>query len=538
MSAAWLLYALVIGAMLALGAHAAESVCRQLRLPTRWAWIGAIAMLFVLGARPVRPDRVQSLDLDGLAARASTAATNGEVGGSAWLAGIAKTVALVGTFSRGLIADAVRRLPRWMASGAGVLLALGALVALATLALVHLRLRRARRGWPAAELHGSRVRIAPSIGPAVVGVLRPEIVVPRWLLHRSAEEQRLVMEHESEHLRGRDHLLLGAATMAVALVPWHPAVWWMLARLRLAIELDCDARVLRRGVPARTYGTLLIDLAGRCSGFRVGATALADEGSHLERRLRAMNTPHMRSSVLQVSALCAATVLLLLAACESRMPTSAEIQTMDLAGAEKAASHAQLLDKQQMHDAVVYVDGVRTTAEAAHALPASRIVSMMVEKGTSPSGPSTIYITTDGKRERTSSNGGGTLSEWHVKVHGALLGGRVTAVRVPGTDSGRTKVQGRPMTFEAGTMTVRSRNPGEPAALKSGEQTKVRSDKFDGVVLVNGVRADPTALTTLDRSLITAIEVVKGAAALKESSDPAAANGVIKITTKAAAGPK
>jgi beta-lactamase regulating signal transducer with metallopeptidase domain len=493
MSAAWLLYALVIGAMLALGAYAAESLCRQFRLPSRWAWITAMAMLFVLGALPVRPDRVHSFDLDGLAVRTSTAATNGDASASALLAGIAKTVALVGTFSRRLIADAVRHLPLWMTSGAGVLLGLGALVALATLVLVHLRLRRARRGWPAAELHGMRVRIAPSIGPAVVGLLRPEIVVPRWLLHRSVEEQRLVMEHECEHLRRGDHLLLGAATVAVALVPWHPAVWWMLARLRLAIELDCDARVLRRGVPARTYGTLLIDMAGQCSGFRVGATALADVGSHLERRLLAMNSTPTSYSVPRIAALCAAMALSLLAACESRLPTSAEIQSMDLAGAEKVAGDAKLIDKQKMGDADFYVDGVRTTADEARALPASKIVSMMVEKAPAGGLPSVIRITTDGKRELA-------------------------------TQPGNMKIAGGPVTVDAGKATF--------APPGTGGRPKFSSSTFDGVVLVNGVRADPTALTTLDRKLITGIEVVKGAAAMKESSDPAAANGVIKITTR------
>src|SRR6478672_13011011 len=134
----------------------------------------------------------------------------------------------------------------------------GAAAALATLIFVHLRLRRARRGWPSAVLHGRRVRVAPTEGPAVVGVVRPEIVVPRWLLARDAEEQRLVLAHEEEHVRARDHLLLGAACVAVALMPWHPAAWWALTRLRLAIELDCDARVLRHGVQARSYGEMLI----------------------------------------------------------------------------------------------------------------------------------------------------------------------------------------------------------------------------------------------------------------------------------------
>src|SRR5262249_56789106 len=98
-------------------------------------------------------------------------------------------------------------------------------------------------------------------GPVVTGLVRPEIVVPRWMLQRAPSEQRVVLAHEAEHVRAGDALLLATASAAVILMPWNPALWYMLSRVRLAVELDCDARVLRGGVAAMAYGTLLIDLA-------------------------------------------------------------------------------------------------------------------------------------------------------------------------------------------------------------------------------------------------------------------------------------
>ena len=333
MSAGWLVYALVTGTLIAVGASALDGLARARRWPTRWIWaLAMLGMLVVVSSIAfVRNDAgpaglVETMPSAGGAVDASQP--------SAIVSILRDVRAIVESTLIAIVSSAARWLPVALTGAGGVLWLVGVIAALATLTFVHLRLRRARRSWPSAVLHGRRVRVAPTEGPAVVGVVRPEIVVPRWLLARDAEEQRLVLAHEDEHVRARDHLLLGGACIAVALMPWHPAAWWALTRLRLAIELDCDARVLRRGVPARSYGEMLIDLAGQCSGFRVGATALADKTSHLERRLLAMKPITKRFALVRGGALCAAAVLSLAAACEARVPTSAEIQSMDVAGAE------------------------------------------------------------------------------------------------------------------------------------------------------------------------------------------------------------
>jgi TonB family protein len=142
------------------------------------------------------------------------------------------------------------------------------------------------------------VLLSHEVGPAVVGVVRPAIVVPRWTLAWAEPMQRLVVRHEGEHIRARDPLLILAATVAAALIPWNLALWFQLRRLRLAVEVDCDARTLRGGGDVATYGDLLLRVGARGSATALAAAAFAEPRSFLERRIRAMTdrTPRNRAA--------------------------------------------------------------------------------------------------------------------------------------------------------------------------------------------------------------------------------------------------
>lgn len=485
MSAAWFVYALMTGSLLAVTASALDGLARARRWPTRWIWAASmLGMLLVVSSAAITRSDVGPVTFGG------TASNVGVVSATESSSTLLTFVRVLGTMAQSAVVAAVATAARWLpvglASVGRALWLVAAAAALATLTFVHLRLQRARRGWPSAELQGRRVRVAPTEGPAVVGVVRPEIVVPRWLLARDAEEQRLVLAHEDEHVRARDHLLLGGACVAVALMPWHPAAWWSLARLRLAIELDCDARVLRRGVQARSYGEMLIDLAGQCSGFRVGATALADKTSHLERRLLAMKPITKRFALVRGGALCAAAALSLAVACEARVPTSAEIQSMDVASAERTAAKAGLLEAFHGTTPEFYVNGAKVSAAEAHAIPANDIATVDVHKGKSAGDASVINIRT----VAASANG----------------------------------------------MKYRSASPdgATPASGLKGLHEKMMSshEMFSGIVIIDGTRADATALHRLDPKDILGVEIIKGAAATQLSSDPAAKNGIVKVTTK------
>jgi beta-lactamase regulating signal transducer with metallopeptidase domain len=490
MIAAWIVYALVVGTLVALAARAMESVARLAGRPARWVWAGALA----LGA-----------GLTALAPWRSPATTDGDVPRLQLAAKIADGVAApdardrflavlraprtaLASAMRDALVAAERRTPPWIDRAAAVAWPAGSALLLALLVVVHHRFRRQRRAWPVAELRGVRVRLSPGTGPAVVGLLRPEIVVPRWLLQRSPEEQRLVLEHEREHVRAGDGLLLAAGWAMAALLPWHPATWWMLSRLRLSVELDCDARVLRRGAAPRPYGALLIEiagLAGRRSGMRIGAPALADESSHLERRLIAMTPRRARFAHARAISLAALAFAALLTACESALPTATDIERMDAASATESAVRMKVLAPGDSLPTFV-IDGVVATALQAHALTPEEIASVDVVRGDVRG---EIRITT-----RAAAEAAGI----EVPVEGVRLRSRSNPLVAPDTAA-------------------------------AGES---RHRIFPGLIFIDGVRADPAAMHALDPDAIESVEVLKGSLATQRYTELEAVNGVILVTTK------
>ena len=135
---------------------------------------------------------------------------------------------------------------------------------------------------------GTAVYLSEESGPAVVGFLRPHIVVPRWLTKFSPGELELVIAHERSHLDAHDAQLLVIAQCLLVCMPWNLALWWQLRRLRLAIEIDCDARVLSHGYPFARYGETLIAVGERQSASNAMVMARFGSKSFLEQRISNM----------------------------------------------------------------------------------------------------------------------------------------------------------------------------------------------------------------------------------------------------------
>lgn len=167
-------------------------------------------------------------------------------------------------------------------------------------------------------------------------------MIPEWALRLEERLRRLMLLHEGEHVRAGDPRLLGLGLAVVAAMPWNPVVWWLLRRLRLAIELDCDARVLRREPDPRGYGALLLEVGRRFSGTGLVAAALAEPQSFLERRLRRLVRPKPRGWARALAAGGAAVVLTVLA-CEAPEPTV--VPTEEPARTDKVVEAARLLEE-------------------------------------------------------------------------------------------------------------------------------------------------------------------------------------------------
>ena len=483
----WMIYAVLVAGLVALGALAIERALRVARLPARSVWTAAIPLSIGLAMRtpPAPYEFPQATFGSASFVRDTTALGDANGWRAQFTARVERAVAWldVSRSARILGASAVARVDDRLV--VGTWLTLTTRFALLFFA-VHTRFVAARRRWPRADLHGATVHISAHVGPAAIGVMRPRIVVPRWLLARPESDQRLALAHESEHLRARDPQLLAAACLAVVLFPWNLALWFVVARLRLAIEVDCDRRVLRRGAPAAAYGSLLVSVAELATPLRPSALALADDSSHLKTRILAMDTHSPRLGRTRATLAALAGIVAVLAACEAKTPTAADIDRLSGASAESAARTLGVL--RPLDTAVAYkVDGASVTAEEARGVPAWKIAQVAI--GRDSSNERSVLITTKAKAlARTQPAGDSDVVE--------AAGTRAVAVH------GGTVPQ--PTRWESDTAIV---------------------------WYLNDVRTDNSVLRTLNRDDIESIEVVKGPAAAQAYNVPLG-KAVVAIKTK------
>jgi hypothetical protein len=154
-----------------------------------------------------------------------------------------------------------------------------------------IRLSRRGRGAGPTVVDGVPVVVTERMGPATVGLWRARVLVPRWVLALPQAQRRYVLRHEEEHRRAHDASLLFALSLTLILLPWSLALWWQLRRLRLAVEMDCDARVVSSLGDASAYGALLLRVATAASrGPRLQPALLGGMGM-LEQRLTVLLDP-------------------------------------------------------------------------------------------------------------------------------------------------------------------------------------------------------------------------------------------------------
>ena len=171
-----------------------------------------------------------------------------------------------------------------------ILLVWGVANALRVAFLVY-KSRRQTATRRAPVIDGVPVVVTDQLGPATVGLVRSRVLVPRWVLTLPGMQRRYVLRHEEEHRRAHDVHLLLFASLPLLLMPWNLAMWWMLRRLSIAVELDCDNRVVAALGDAPAYGELLLTVAQAASRApRLQPAFLGGAGS-LERRLTALVSP-------------------------------------------------------------------------------------------------------------------------------------------------------------------------------------------------------------------------------------------------------
>jgi len=101
------------------------------------------------------------------------------------------------------------------------------------------------------------------MSPAVCGLIRPVILLPRTLLDNiSAAQLRAVLLHEMFHLRRKDVWINCAQAFLQIAYWWHPLLWFANARIRrVREEAVDDAVMLALREDAETYAPTLLEVA-------------------------------------------------------------------------------------------------------------------------------------------------------------------------------------------------------------------------------------------------------------------------------------
>jgi hypothetical protein len=288
------LYVVIVGAFLGAAAWSAERILASLRWPRRGAWLAAVLLAVGLPAWHLPqavPDQSPVQLPTPRPPRASppaqlTAASTRSAYSRSPRAGLRRPRVPQPLWTTQLHARV--RLAFLVSWGTLSLILLGRML------IGTLTLRRRTRQAKIADLDGVAVSLTDELGPAVLGLWRPRILIPRSLLDGPAEQRRAALAHEREHLRAHDARWLALGRLLVRLLPWNLPLWWLLQRLRQAIEVDCDARVVRGGFAADAYGASLLAIATRAPAHAGPAVGLFERRSQLGRRVRILVTPTRR----------------------------------------------------------------------------------------------------------------------------------------------------------------------------------------------------------------------------------------------------
>ncbi len=211
----------------------------------------------------------------------------------------------------------------------------GAAFILLRVAVGLVRVHRLRQSsFPLEKLSsGISVYATDDTGPAVVGALRPAVLMPRKLLSQLSEEEiNDVLAHEFAHVAHK-HLLVAMFQRFLAAAYWpHPLVHLLNREMISAREEMCDNAVLRSAGAARYARVLLRVAECRLQSRQFSASlGLFSPTTTLEERVKSLLDPNRRieSSMnkQKVVASCAALSLGMVAVAGAKVQT--DILTME-----------------------------------------------------------------------------------------------------------------------------------------------------------------------------------------------------------------
>lgn len=331
----WMAYCLITGVLLACLTWLLEQVFRLKRWPTRGVWACAMGAMLLSGVAAVvgRGDSNQAVRAwEATAAPIASKFTSSPQSDARPTSTSAKVFAFRAQIERAralldpVLVEQRRLLDPWNTVLLEVWALLSALLG-AALLLALSQSRRLRRGLETRMVGDTIVLLTDDVGPAAAGARASAVLLPRWVFELDAALLTLVLRHEREHIAARDPLLLLGSVVAVVFAPWHLPLWWASQRLRLAVEVDCDGRVLRAHPDVRRYAQLLLLTSQRAVGARWASpfitsvvAPLQPLASHLVRRIAVMTQPRHTSSFARASLMIGGAALVAVAAVALPVP--------------------------------------------------------------------------------------------------------------------------------------------------------------------------------------------------------------------------
>ena len=132
-----------------------------------------------------------------------------------------------------------------------------------------------------------RVRlVASSVAqvPMVIGVFRPVVVLPSYILISLSEsELRAIVAHELAHIKRGDHWLNAMMCLAEVLLFFHPFIWWAAKVMRSQREYHCDALAVDAGVDNVSLARALMQI--ETSRSIIAAAQISSQGGKLKSRI-------------------------------------------------------------------------------------------------------------------------------------------------------------------------------------------------------------------------------------------------------------
>jgi beta-lactamase regulating signal transducer with metallopeptidase domain len=218
--------------------------------------------------------------------------------------------------------------------------------------------------------------------PSVVGWLRPVILIPpACLMGLSAEQMETIVAHEIAHILRHDYLVNVLQSVVEALLFYHPAVWWISARIRRERELCCDDMVVESCGDALCYARALTSLERLRVGQRTLALGSTDGAlSYRVRRLLGdLSTDRQGPSRMAgIVVLCLGIVCLVLPMSRARLQAQEVprgVETVTTQGVKEIHSYPLVYTEELLSDTARETVNVEVTLDAGGKVSDARVLA-------------------------------------------------------------------------------------------------------------------------------------------------------------------